>query len=82
MKCISNQCNLVQEAGARRIGGVRDYLICYGKIVFGILNEVSGSSLRFTFKFPGFVFGVLQLKAVNHPANYGGLRQLKLNNIF
>ena len=58
MKCISNQCNLVQEAGARRIRGVRDYLICYGKILFAVLDQVSGSTLRITFKFPGFVFGV------------------------
>ena len=58
MKCISDQRNLVQEAGARRIGGVRDYLICYGKIVFGVVDQVSGLTLRLTFKFAGFVFGV------------------------
>ena len=46
------------RAGVRRIGRVRDYLICYGKIVFGVLDQVSGSILRLTFKFPSFVFGV------------------------
>ena len=64
MKCISNQCNLVQEAGARRIEGVRDYLIGYGKIVFGVLDQVSGSTLRLMFKFPGFVFGVCSKSSV------------------
>ena len=30
--------------------------------MFGVLDQVSGSTLRLTFKFPGFVFGVCSKK--------------------